>query len=131
VPLARNGAGQPVCPGNFAAQGNVCVNIHAKRTPGTNPGGVAGTPKGGYGDGYPPREGSREGYRDDRGYRRDDERGYRREGYDDRDYRRGRDDYDRGPPRGRASVEPRLSPRGEWMCPPNYMIRGNVCISAY
>lgn len=142
VPLGRNSAGQLACPSNFNIQGNLCVSIHAKRAPTGNPAGVAGTQKGGFGDGFPPRGGNRDGYRDDRGYRRDDDRGQRRESYDDRDFRRGRDDYDRGPPRGRddydrgpprgpAMVEPRLTPRGEWMCPPNYMIRGNMCVSAY
>ena len=39
-----------------------------------------------------------------------------------------RGDYDGG---GRAAVQPRLNYRGEWQCPSNYVIRGNLCVSIY
>jgi hypothetical protein len=41
--------------------------------------------------------------------------------------RRHRDDFDEG----RATVAPRLDYRGELVCPRNFVVRGNLCVSLW
>jgi hypothetical protein len=103
VPIQRNYRGEPSCPANYEIRGNACVSILAGR-------GVPGGFDRGYGN-----------YR----YRGD---------YFDAPMpqrpprRRHRDDYDDG---GRAAVQPRLDYRGELVCPRNFVLHGNLCVSLW
>ena len=102
IPLQRNFRGEPSCPNNYEIRGNACVSIYAGR-------GVPGAFDRGYGS-----------YR----YRDDYYDAPRRPRPPRRQHRDDHDD-------GRATVEPRLDYRGELVCPRNYVIRGNVCVTLW
>lgn len=102
IPIQRNYRGEPSCPGNYEMRGNACVSIYAGR-------GAPGSFDRGYGS-YRHRDDYYDAPRPARPPRR-----------------RHRDDYDDG----RASVEPRLDYRGELVCPRNFVIRGNLCVSLW
>lgn len=105
VPITRNYRGELACPSNYVIRGNACVSIYA------GGGGGGGGRGGGFEGGF------RESYRDDY------DRSYRRE--------RHRDEYDAGPSRGRAAVQPWVDQRGQYHCPSNYVVRGEYCVSLY
>lgn len=102
IPLQRNYRGEPSCPANYESRGNACVSVFAGR-------GEPGSFDRGYGS-YRYRDDYFEAPRPARPPRR-----------------RHRDDIDDG----RAILEPRLDYRGELVCPRNFVIRGNFCVSLW
>jgi hypothetical protein len=102
IPLQRGDRGEPTCPANYEIRGNACVSILAGR-------GVPGSFDRGYGN-YRYRDDYFEPPRPPRPPRR-----------------KHRDDIDDG----RATVQPRLDYRGELVCPRNFVVRGNLCVSLW
>jgi hypothetical protein len=102
IPLQRDYRGGLSCPANYEIRGNACVSILAGR-------GAPGSFDRGYGS-YRYRDDYFETPRPPRPPRR-----------------RHRDDIDEG----RATVQPRLDYRGELVCPRNFVIRGNLCVSLW
>jgi len=103
IPLQRNYRGELSCPANYEIRGNACVSVYSGR-------GVPGSFDRGYGN-YR--------YRDD----------YFEAPLPPRRPRRHhRDDHDDG---GRTTLQPRLDYRGELVCPRNFVIQGNLCVSLW
>lgn len=103
IPLQRNYRGELTCPANYDIRGNACVSIFTGR-------GLPGSFDRGYGS-YRYRDDYFEAPRPPRPPRR-----------------KHRDDVDDG---GRATIHPRLDYRGELVCPRNFIIRDNLCVSLW